>query len=68
MIYEVFYSLVVLIGKLAFFNKQWQGFIISSRPKDQRRFENNKHVIGLTFMSYVDSEKIKQANTFSDLT
>ena len=68
MIYEVFQSLAVLIGKLAFFNKQWQGFIISLRPKDQRRFEINKHIIGLTFMSYVDSEEIKQANTFSDLT
>ena len=30
MIYDVIYSLLVLFEKLAFFNKQLQGFIISS--------------------------------------
>ena len=33
MIYDVNYSLLVLIEKLTFFDKQSQGFIISLKPK-----------------------------------
>ena len=55
MIYDVISSLVVLIEKLAFFNKQLEGFIISLNQKSlEIQFE--------PFLTYGFSKKV---NAFS---